>query len=115
MKKILCFIVLFSVSSFAADLNLNGGESAIINASVDTKVTCGLGGKKREQDCDSKTKALSVTLASCMTQQNVAWCVPTLWPTWKNANSLCLTEGISVCVENCMKQQNAPWCIQTCK
>lgn len=41
MKKLIALLIVFSVQTFAAELNLNGGESAVIQASVSTTVRCG--------------------------------------------------------------------------
>lgn len=41
MKKFICLSVFISLNAFASQLNLNGGESAVIQANVATTVTCG--------------------------------------------------------------------------
>lgn len=65
MKTLLLTLsLLLSATSFAANLNLGGGESAIIQANVATQVTCGRGGSSRpgagDQQCFQENANLRV-------------------------------------------------------
>jgi len=54
MKKLVIVLFSLSIQVFAAELNLNGGDSVIIQPNVSTKVTCGGSGSAGGFDCEEK-------------------------------------------------------------
>lgn len=55
MTKIFAMVLLFAAPTFAAQLNLASGESALIQANVSTTVSCGDGPSGNLQSATSKT------------------------------------------------------------
>ncbi len=110
----LLFALLFSVQSFAVELNLSGGESVIIKANTETKVTCG-GGSGSGLDCDSAAAAFRNTLSYCNKSYNGGYCAETYWPKYKANNPNCVHTGVYYCLEYCSKSYNGGYCAEKCQ
>lgn len=113
MKKLFVLFILFSVQSFAADLNLNGGESAVIQANVSTRVTCG--GSSIGGNCSEVVKGFKLIMDTCMKSYNGGYCAEKNWPSFKNANLGCAYAGISICLDACQKSYNGGYCADKCQ
>jgi hypothetical protein len=107
--------VLSATSALAAVLNLSPGESATIQPSVVTTVSCASGGSNPVPvvDCEKKAKLLRERLDGCAPNNNDDWCVTSIWPSFKQNNPTCLDEGISVCLNFCYLNADDNWCVQT--
>lgn len=114
MKSFLILTILFASQAYAAHLNLNGGESAVIQANVNTSVTCG-GSGSGGSDCSTKASSLKGILDKCMQNLNAQWCIENTWPKWKANNPSCVSEGSQVCIDKCVLNLNAQWCMTNCQ
>ncbi|MEZ0393199.1 MAG: hypothetical protein ACAH59_13340 [Pseudobdellovibrionaceae bacterium] len=74
MKKLFALFILFSVQTFAADLNLNGGESAIIQPNVSTRVTCGGNSNGGNGNCSEAVQGFKLIVDTCMKSYNGGYC-----------------------------------------
>lgn len=110
MKYFVILCLFFSSQSFAANLDLNGGESAVINASVNTKVTCG--GTPGGSDCASKAAAFSSVLKKCLSNGSTEFCFKNTWPKWRNNNSNCQAEGNEICIDKCFQLASTESCMK---
>ena len=113
MKKLFALFILFSVQTFAADLNLNGGESAIIQANVSTRVTCG--GNQTGGSCSEMVQGFKLIMESCMRSYNGGYCAEKQWPSFKATNPSCAYAGLSICLEACQKSYNGGYCAEKCQ
>lgn len=112
MKKLSILLILLSVQSFAADLNLNGGESATIQANVSTRVTCG--GNSTSGSCSEVVQGFKALVDTCMKTFHGGFCAEKYWPSFKAANSSCSYAGISVCLDACQKTFHGGFCAEKC-
>ena len=112
MIKLLAFFFLFSVQTFAADLNLNGGESAVIQANVSTRVTCG--GNQTGGSCSDAVHGLKLLMEVCMKSYSGGFCVDKQWAPFKDANPSCVYAGLSVCLEVCQSSYSSGFCADKC-
>ena len=113
MKKLLILMVLISSQAFAADLNLNGGESATIQANVNTYVTCG--GSSSGDKCGSVVQGFKVLMEACQKSYGGGYCAEKYWPSFKAANVGCAYAGVSLCIEACQKSYGGGYCAEKCQ
>lgn len=112
MKKLLIICSLFTAPAFAANLNLNVGESAIVTANVNTTVTCG---NDSSTKCDAAIAALSKSLTYCYKDKRGSECVGTHWPRFRDQNPTCVNAATDMCLEYCFKDQTGSWCANYCR
>ncbi len=115
MKKLVILCALFSSYAFAADLNLKGGESAIIEPNTSTRVTCGGSSSGGGGTCTEIVSGFQSLIDSCEQSYNGGYCAEKLWPTFKAANSRCAYAGISVCLKACLQSYNGGYCADKCQ
>ncbi|HWU43005.1 MAG TPA: hypothetical protein VN132_06185 [Bdellovibrio sp.] len=114
MKKIFFMSIFLSVNAFAADLNLNGGESAMIQANVRTTVTCGGSSSGSGGSCEDAIAGLSSLIDACKGTYSGASCVDKYWPNFKKENPRCAMSAISVCIDNCKTTYSPASCADKC-
>lgn len=115
--KVGFFLVLsFLVSgvSFAGDLNLSGGETAIIEANTTTRVSCG-GGAGGVNDCLGPVEGLKALLNSCQKTYGGGYCADRYWPDFKKNNPNCYYAGLPACLEACEKNYGGGYCADRCR
>ena len=112
MKKLFILFSLFTVQAFAADLNLNGGESAVIQANVNTRVTCG--GSSTGGSCAEIVQGFKLLMNVCMDSYSGGYCVEKHWPTFKSSNPTCAYAALSICLEVCQKSYSGGYCAEKC-
>jgi hypothetical protein len=111
----IAFALLLSSQVFAAELNLSGGESAVINANAETKVTCGVGGGHGGSGmCRQVAEAFRATLAACEKSHSGGYCASTYWAKLKKDNPSCKYSGVSACIEYCSKSHSSGYCASQC-
>src|SRR4051812_12154631 len=114
MKQIFIGLLLsFSVSAIAAQLNLGGGESATINPSVSTTVTCGSGGDGNGSCNDSKNGLVKL-MKACQSNYSAATCIDKYWPKFKQNNASCAMANIEICLTACETNYSAAYCADHC-
>lgn len=96
------------------ELNLSGGESVIIKANTETKVTCG-GGGSMGTSCDSAAAGFRKTLEYCYKNQSGLYCAQKYWPKFKKDNPSCIYSGMDACLEYCYKNQSGQYCAEMCQ
>ncbi len=104
---------LFSGTSIAGDLNLSGGESAIIESNTLTRVTCG-GGSGGISDCQGAVEGLRALLNSCVKSYGGGYCADRYWPTFKKDHPNCIYAGLSACLDACEKSYSGGYCADRC-
>lgn len=114
MKKLFALLILFSVQTFAADLNLNGGESAVIQGNVTTRVTCG-GGSQSVGSCSEAVAGFKLLMDACTRTYTGGYCAEKQWPSFKSANPSCVYAGISICLDACTKSYTSGYCADKCQ
>lgn len=112
MKKFVVFISLLACQAFSAELVLNGGESAIIQPNVATKVTCG--GSSSGMSCTDPIKGLTTLIDACKSVHNAAYCADKYWPGFKENNPQCVYAALNICIDNCKTVHNAAYCADRC-
>ena len=111
MKYFLIILILFSIRSFSADLNLFGGESITIIANTKTEVSCNgpTGGK-----CADIAKGLQKLVEGCGKTYSQYFCFTKYWPELKKNNPSCSYIGLEICMDSCMKKYSGGYCADTC-
>ena len=113
MKSIVISVIcLMSSGAFGAELNLNGGESAWINANVQTYVTCG--GDSTSGSCNGAVEGLKISVKSCETGHSASYCIDRYWPDFKEKNSQCIYDGLQFCIEKCSTGHSPSYCADKC-
>ena len=107
------FFTLIALTSEAAVLNLNDGESAVIRANVDTTVNCG--GTTGGTNCQTRANNYASRMATCMTSNATNYCLNQLWPAFKSSYPNCLDEGSLICMDYCKRSNSVNWCMNFCQ
>lgn len=113
MKKlVLAFVTLFAASAFAADLNLNSGDSVVIQPNVTTRVTCG--GGSSSVGCGDQVNGLKLLIDNCKQNYSGSYCADKYWPKFKQSNPECVNAGLPVCLDNCKQNYSGSYCADHC-
>ena len=108
------FLSLFlSFAAEAATLNLDPGESAVINPNVSTAVTCGIG--TPVADCSRLIAALKSRYETCKNGSMAATCFNSEWSTFKQRHPACVTEAFDMCNKICLEGAMASTCYNACR
>lgn len=105
--------IFFAISSlaFGAELQLNGGESATIQANVTTQVTCGGGSSGGGgNSCETAAKGFEKLLEYCSKSYSSGDCVTTHWPRYKANNPNCIYAGLDACLTYCSRSFSSGDC-----
>jgi hypothetical protein len=118
MKILMVLLGLAAVTApaLAAELNLNGGESAIIEANTRTRVTCagnGSGGGGGG-DCAAAADGFRAIMDACLNSWSASTCVDKYWPKFKQDNPNCKYAGVPYCLEICKRAWSGSTCIDKC-
>lgn len=97
----------------AATLNLNPGESAVINPSVATTVVCAAGSSRT--DCQVEAVGFERRYDVCKQSTSPSTCFTNEWTTFKNRHPECLTEAFDVCIRLCEESTSPSTCYNTCR
>jgi hypothetical protein len=100
-------------SVLAADLNLNSGESAVIQANVNTRVTCG--GGSSGGSCQDVVRGFQQIMEACQRTYTGGYCAEKNWPAFKNANPSCAYAGVTICLEACQRTYTGGYCSEKCQ
>ncbi len=111
MIKLILISLLFSTSAMAADLNLNVGESATIEANVRTHVTCSADSSRL---CEKAIGGLETLLNACKEQFTGSYCIDKYWPNFKANNPTCVADAMQICIDNCKTQFTGSYCADYC-
>jgi hypothetical protein len=66
--------------------------------------------------CTGQTEAFKSELQLCNSQYNLEWCINNTWPSFKDRNPGCYSQGRAECLTICNAQYNLEWCMQNgCK
>ena len=105
------FALGLSQFAFGAELNLNGGESATIQANVLTQVTCG--GGSSGNNCVEAANGLKKVLDTCTRSYTPGDCVEKHWPRYKKENPTCKYAGLDTCLAFCTRSYTPGDCTDT--
>lgn len=95
----------------AATINLNDGESMIIQPNVLTTVTCNV---DPSNNCDNKISSLKALLNACEQNDTAGNCIFKYWPTFKKSSPQCYDSALSVCLDACQQNYTAGQCADKC-
>ena len=115
MKKIFIFISFISFSALAADLNLNGGESAVIRANVETRVTCGGSSSGGTVSCPEAVEYFRKLMNACMQSSTTSYCLDRNWAKFKQTSPNCVPLAFDQCMEYCLQTSTNSYCIDKCQ
>ncbi|MES3037294.1 MAG: hypothetical protein V4736_05240 [Bdellovibrionota bacterium] len=113
MKSVLLVVLFFSSAVFGAELNLTSGESAVIQANVNTRVTCG-GGSSSNPGCGDHIQGLKTLLQACKESFSGSYCIDKYWPTFKANAPQCTLAALSICIDYCKESFSASYCADKC-
>lgn len=119
MKKIFTLFALmilntgyFGSLASAAELTLSGGESAVIRANTETRVTCG--GGSNSGNCELAVSGLKTLVEACKVTYTAGYCIDKYWPNFKRDNPQCQYAGLSTCIDYCKITYTAGYCADKC-
>ena len=105
---------MFATESIAAQLNLGGGESAIIQPNTTTTVTCG--GGAGGGSCDEAVQAFRSIMTACSNDTSTHYCLQMEWPRFKDVNPSCTYVAAGTCMEYCKRASSSPdYCLNFCR
>ena len=111
--KICILLATFSFSCYAANINLNVGDSITLLANTQTTVTCASGDGT---NCKIPIGNLNTKFNLCTQQLNsVEDCIAKLWPNFKKGYSGCIDEAFSSCTKFCKESAINLDCLELCK
>lgn len=105
------FAFTWAVQAHAGTVNLNDGESMIIQPNVLTTVTCNV---DPSNNCDNKISSLKALLNACEQNDTAGNCIFKYWPTFKKASPQCYDSALSVCLDACQQNYTAGQCADKC-
>ena len=116
----ICAAILFfgldsvTSSAQAATLNLNVGDSAVIQPNVMTTVTCG-GSGTPVTNCVAAIKSFDNRYATCKKTYPPSTCYQNEWPAFKTRNPDCVEEAFDACYRVCAESYPGSTCYQNCR
>ena len=114
MKFLIALVLISTSSVYAANLTLNGGESATIKANVDTTVTCA-GNGSGSSDCTAAGNAFKKSMEYCYKDRSGGVCADKLWPKFRDSNPGCAYAGVETCLNYCYKDRSGGVCADLCQ
>jgi hypothetical protein len=112
MKMIFFCLAILPSLTFAADLHLRSGETAIIQANVTTRVTCN---GPDYVSCQEPANALRLLISACKESYSGAYCADRYWSSFKQKNPGCIYAGMPICLEACKEDYGGAYCADRCQ
>ncbi|CAN5396086.1 hypothetical protein BH10BDE1_BH10BDE1_19540 [soil metagenome] len=102
-----------SSSAFSSTVNLNPGESVLIQPNTSTTVICGNG--PAVADC---TRAISVydsRYKACKNGSSSSICFNNEWSAFKLRSPECVVEAFDSCYRTCVESMSSSICYNNCR
>lgn len=97
----------------AATINLNLGDSIVLQPNTTTAVTCG--GANSICSLPVKNLKLKFDYCSSIVTNSVEECLNQIWPNFSSKNSQCIEEATGLCISFCRSSLRPLDCLEICK
>lgn len=97
----------------AATLNLNSGDSAVIQPNVATTVTCNAVGGPTT--CEIQISTYESRYQTCKRSYPASTCFTNEWPAFKSRHPNCVLEAFDACIKTCGESYPSSTCYNNCR
>jgi len=107
------FSVGFAAVALGATLNLNSGDSVVIQPNVATTVTCNaIGGPTT---CEIQISNYESRYQTCKRAYPASTCFSNEWPAFKSRHPTCVLEAFDACIKTCGESYPSSTCYNNCR
>lgn len=106
-------LILVSTAASAATLNLNSGDSVLIQPNVATTVTCNAVGGPTT--CEVQISVYESRYQTCKHSYPASTCFSNEWPAFKSRHPSCVLEAFDSCIKTCGESYPSSTCYNNCR
>lgn len=103
----------YVATAYAATLNLNSGDSVVIQPNVATTVTCNATGGPTI--CEIPISIYESRYQTCKRSYPSSTCFNNEWPAFKSRHPSCVLEAFDACIKTCGESYPSSTCYNNCR